>query len=593
MDETWVDFSKELKRRLSRASWVPLHMSIENRSKSHLGLGSWGEYKGAHSLLVPLSDRDKGESYNWSSNMGANSYAGKDWYKPADIYQYNEKQDLGFHLILTQRVPGHDEDIWHLHPDLLIALKLVREGDVWKRPAEGWCDVIKLHRNYQGEPCLIEIRSEHLRDYLCARQAALRIATFRERHATIADVVGMQESNDEIDFEGGRISRVTVAVDSDGHPHGSGVAFFKVGRTDVDADDDVPIMGPYTDENTKSENYSFTRGGDRFWRISLDYWRDEWIEPGNYSPRVRYDKGNSSIDFITEADGTRQTATELCDEDIGRWLWFKPDVINALLDLRGTSLTFYTKDTGGLATPADSGIHFGINESGLINVYAYDIARLEEWHCRLWAGFNVTPEGKVCAELLASQVECEPAKTHAPEKFLGNEILRFRDISAQKFGKPLIRIHNDFDEILNRCHRFRALTEHGVLSLAKDCARLTADSFDKKALKAALISLGYDNTEFETLGSLKILEKILQHECGTVLGSRIMGPLFACYELRLSDAHLPKSDREEAEAILGISSDDRSHQKGHKLLHWLVSSLAAINVTMSDRERAQGDLRSE
>jgi hypothetical protein len=64
-------------------------------------------------------------------------------------------------------------------------------------------------------------------------------------------------------------------------------------------------------------------------------------------------------------------------------------------------------------------VHFGINSRGLVNVYAKDIALLPDWQQKIWAGYNIGPDGKVSEELLASQAEAQPADTQAPEVFLG------------------------------------------------------------------------------------------------------------------------------------------------------------------------------
>jgi hypothetical protein len=53
----------------------------------------------------------------------------------------------------------------------------------------------------------------------------------------------------------------------------------------------------------------------------------------------------------------------------------------------------------------------------LLNAYAKDVAFLPEWLQRVWAGFNVSPEGKVSAELFLAQGRGEPAGTQTPEPF--------------------------------------------------------------------------------------------------------------------------------------------------------------------------------
>ncbi len=108
-------------------------------------------------------------------------YAFKDKpYKPAEVYQRNEGEDLGIELIFEQSVSGHPP-IWHVNPDLLLALGLVQQGDVWVRPEEGYTDVIRQRRDKSGKIVAIEIRNEFLRDYLAARGLALRVACYRQR----------------------------------------------------------------------------------------------------------------------------------------------------------------------------------------------------------------------------------------------------------------------------------------------------------------------------------------------------------------------------------------------------------------------------
>ncbi len=44
--------------------------------------------------------------------------------------------------------------------------------------------------------------------------------------------------------------------------------------------------------------------------------------------------------------GERLSASALDNEDIGLYLWFKAEVIEALLAFKGSALEWYTSDTG-------------------------------------------------------------------------------------------------------------------------------------------------------------------------------------------------------------------------------------------------------
>ena len=126
----------------------------------------------------------------------------------------------------------------------------------------------------------------------------------------------------------------------------------------------------------------------------------------------------------------------------------------ALAHRRGGQLRWYTRDTGSVRCSPDYDIHFGINRLGLVNVYAKDIALLPEWQQRIWAGHNISPEGGVSSELIASQVRAEPADTQAPEEFLKQGIEIINSLSSEKLGIYLFREHELLPELFEKTHRF-------------------------------------------------------------------------------------------------------------------------------------------
>lgn len=63
---------------------------------------------------------------------------------------------------------------------------------------------------------------------------------------------------------------------------------------------------------------------------------------------------------------------------------------------------------------------------------------------------------------------------------------------------------NIFLKLLNKLHRFRATSKEGLFELAKDVARITADSFDSQSIQTIVIP-----SKGEKWGSLKSVEKLL------------------------------------------------------------------------------------
>ncbi|PNB03539.1 hypothetical protein C1Y01_30575, partial [Pseudomonas sp. FW306-02-H05-BA] len=87
-------------------------------------------------------------------------------YRASDLFYRRADEPIGVNLVIDQYLEDEHLHIWHLHPDLIVALKLLREGDSWFRPSEGWAEVARLKRDHHERPVLLEIRAEFLVDYL-------------------------------------------------------------------------------------------------------------------------------------------------------------------------------------------------------------------------------------------------------------------------------------------------------------------------------------------------------------------------------------------------------------------------------------------
>jgi len=277
----------------------------------------------------------------------------------------------------------------------------------------------------------------------------------------------------------------------------------------------------------------------------------------------------STVAFTIDAEGKRGLADSLVES--GRWFWFKPTVISALINRRGGSLTWYTRETGAVFAFPDHRVHFGLNSIGFVNVYAKDIAFLPEWQQRIWAAHNVGPEGKLSEELQASQVYAAPATTKAPEAFLERALDELQAIGREKLGISILRQHAFVAELLPRIHRFRAIDREGLFSLAKDVARITADDIDEKALQTVVVP-----PKGERWGSLKSLEKVLATKIPADEARRMLSALAGIYDLRLADAHLPSDKTQDAVRLAGIDETRPDVDQGFQLLDAAVSTLYRV-----------------
>jgi hypothetical protein len=551
MKKDWFEINEFRKRRFADAVWIPIRVSESIIDKGDYGeLGYVHEFFGLGSLAVPLMKKDAAKQLSWGS-IGVSHehgvWAAKDFYKPADIYWLNENESLGFELALIQSFDGAEPRQWHLNQDLVFALGLLREGDIWVRPSEGYTQVARLRRNSKNEPVALEIKNEFLREYLFARNSFLKITWYRSRDMIVENIaeVGSPEAKEE-KKENERLEIRVNQIIQGGWPEGK-VAVFQSGRTDVDPDEDVPMPGPETDDNVESSNWEFEPTGKRFFRIEGELWRDEEIQPATVSPRIRRDPIPTGISYIVDASGLQKTSEELDDEDDARWLWFKPTVIAELLKQRGTILKWYTRETGGVGCGPGSLTHFGLNSSCLITVYAYDIAKLDSWQQRIWSGYNVTPEGKVSKELLSAQMQAVVAKTFAPENIFADLLGNLNKLFVTATGSPLLRDSTGIETLIVSINRFRALEPNGMFSLAKDIMRLIADRIDVVPLQKVA-----PPPKHEKWGSLKSLENYLGAIVGTEVSRKVMRTLFGLYQLRIADAHISAADLSDSFELAGV-----------------------------------------
>lgn len=578
MTEAWILQTSEIRRPFSRATWIPLRASLNDEQGNVKEVGYVGDVFACGSVAFPKQHYELAERLSWS-DIGIGHtvapYAYSDGhYSPIDEYQFNDKEPIGINLVFEHRQPVVGGWQWILNPDLVVALGLIKEGPNWVRPEEDFVVVARETVDSDGSHRLIEIKREFLMDYLAARGLSLRLSYYRQRVENVASLkdspyAGLNEIQEQ--REGGRYELRIKELDA---VFGGSWALFRMWRTDVDEEEDAPIMGPETDDNTASEISEGHRSGYPGVRVEGEFWRDEWIEHQGKSIRVRGDQDQNLPHFIVDNDGSRKFSAELNDEDIGRWLWFRPSVVTDLLTHRGFSLKWYTAETGAIKSTSGYSIHFGINASELITVYAYDIARLPAWEQFVWAASNVAPEGKVSAELLASQVKARPADTHAVEELLFG-CMRLLEAEFRKaFGVSLYSHEIDDDASMQHVSRFSSKDQTSLLRLAKELVRIFSDRLDVRSLRKLS-----NHPDKEKLGSNKLLQSILAHKVGEARAREVFAAIAGAYDMRLGDAHPTSSKIGEALKLAGIDTTASYLRQGEQLIRnfghavWCTGSL--------------------
>lgn len=615
-EQNWFEMPEIRRRSITKAVWIPLRVCEKIFSEGKHGReGFCEEFLGLGSVMFPVVVTQDDVGLGWSDIGISNNYNGgqvteyrnpsecfefKQLFKfhmpfgnthlsvavaspskkhektttvhPAGAYSDHRSDAVGIGLVIEQTLNSTEQAVWHLHQDFVVSLRLMREGDKWLRPDEGYLEVARISRNESGDPTKLEVRAEQLRDYLCAKGMNLYTSSYRSRREVCADQshiswvpLSDSDTTDSLKWEGS-----VSEIHDGGAPFGTTTAVFHAARTDVDDEEDVPTFEFPTDSSVKTDSWTKEASGRKLYSVAGELWRTEVIEPGDISERIRGDDPKRQPQFVVDAAGNTESKSTLVEGD-SRWLWFKPEVMREILSRRGAKIRWYTLETGSIGVIADSSVHFGINDLGLINVYAKDIALLSSWEQRIWAGFNVGPDGKVSKELLDSQMRAKPADTLAPEGSLRRAYDAVNQEYSRITGRSLFSSHQAIDTLFFRAHRFRAIERQGLLELAKDLARLTVEPIDGAGLN--LIAMPPKGVKS---GSIKHLEAALATLVGETEARGISGVFVGINELRQADAHLPSSDLNDSIALAGITETGASVHEAQQMLHSLVRSLCKI-----------------
>jgi hypothetical protein len=356
-----------------------------------------------------------------------------------------------------------------------------------------------------------------------------------------------------------------------------------VGRTDVDEEEDAPIMGPETNDNTESEQSKGYLSGFKGLRIESEFRRQEWIEHQGTSCRVRGDVNTTLPTFIVGTEGRRMASAELNDEDIGRWLFFRPDIVTNLISYRGFSLEWYTAETGAINSTSGRAIHFGVNDLDFITVYGCDVPRLEPWEQHVWAAHNVSPEGKVSKELLSSHARGVAASTHAAENLLIECLEMLEHVFIEAYNTPIFNHSINVRDTLKVVSRFASKDKPSLLRLAKELVKIFSDRINIPGLRD--ISTHVRKKE---LGSIKLLEDIVAQKSGPDEARKLFGVIVGVYDMRNGDAHPTSSKIDEAIKLAGISQDMSYLKQGEQMISNYGEAIWHISKHFSDAIKKSG-----
>lgn len=199
MNQDWILQTKETRRSFSSATWVSLRESRNVEQGEAKTIGYVSECFAGGSVAFPPEYREVAEQLGWSNiGIGHNvqPYAYDDgYYSSIDQYQHNDKEPIGVNLVFEHPQPVVGGRLWILNPDLVVALRLIKDGTNWVRPEEDFVVVAREVLDEKGHHKLIEIKREFLIDYLAARNLSLRLSYYRQRVENVAALEGSAYAN--------------------------------------------------------------------------------------------------------------------------------------------------------------------------------------------------------------------------------------------------------------------------------------------------------------------------------------------------------------------------------------------------------------
>lgn len=579
LSKEWFELQDVRKRLFAKQAWIPVYGFKEfPKIGNYPEVGYVSEMLGIGAAVIFEGNREDAEKLGWSqySQDPSSAHLFSDGrYLPVDSFAGYSEEQIGFRLVLSQSSNSNHLQNVQIHQDFVYAYELIEEGNKWLKPNAGYEEVIRAERDENNVITYVEIRSEYLRDYLAARGAALRLYYFRQREAVLNDDPKFDWPDDYsiLAEEHNRCEVRCFQIDQTGDRPGSTWALFTARRTDVDIEEDIPDFSDETDENTTSESHEGIRKTEEIrYRLMGELWRGEWIEPLEKSERLGYNDPEENLYVSIDASGKKENLENLNEETVGKYLWFDASLVESLLACRGSSLEWYSKETGALSGRPDGYVHFGVNQLGHLNAYAYDVARLPLWERKLWVSKNIRPDGGVSAELQRTQMECRPADTKSCEYLIKFSVQWLRECCLKKYNLDIFREHAEITNIEKRLHRFRASDENGLRSLAKDCVRYTIERLNKKVLLQIL------ELEKSDLGTLKLLERVLSSVTSDEFARSHMAPLYGAYDLRGADAHLSSTDIEGSYSRVMIDRDMPFFIQGEMLLKNIADTIEVIGT---------------
>lgn len=435
------------------------------------------------------------------------------------VYYFDSRngEEAGEYSVFKFCTVGGETCELQINQDLVAALQLIHKDDSWIRPAEGGQIAIRLGKDDKGEVVRAEIRTEYLRDYLCARGMGLYIEEFRHRQEQDRDGRSILWQNSPV-------------VECRRSRCGNGKYEWK------------GWMFKHQDGNSWDDAQAISAEvlfEPQYYRVEGQLWKQFWINPAQRSERVAGD--DSGFEYYVKPSGERHTISPLDDDEFGHvYLFFRSDLVTHALSA-GLQIIWEARDVFSIRFPGGQRILFGISGVGTCFCISADVARLAAWEQKLLHGDNIKPQEQdeyVGSELFQNQMMCEFLHTKAPE----NEFRRLLDELGLAFkkrtGDDLWRKMDCEDDVILEVSRFCSLSQGGYVLLAKRITNAMIERMDVDILKK-FIDGRVETAQLKTIGLLSAVISLITGDVDAGKRVRFMRDVNF---IRQADAHFMSVD---------------------------------------------------
>ena len=204
-------------------------------------------------------------------------------------------------------------------------------------------------------------------------------------------------------------------------------------------------------------------------------------------------------------------------------------------------LSFSSRTYGNIIHGDEYSCAFGVNSLDHVIMWLGDISKLPEKEQYYLCSENIESDHLIGSEFYDGQIECI-FTDRTPEDKLFRKRSEFLEAYFLKSKMKIGHLDNEVLELYTDFNSPIVDTPRERRNVADTLNKVYIESFDNKSLQQQYrISVGDPGK----LGSLKLLQGILEVHCPSLDVSKLMSPFFVLYDMRVACSHLSSASGSE------------------------------------------------